>query len=269
MRLTVLTDNYTRVGTTFRGEPGLSYLIEIDGMKILFDTGFSEVFIHNANALGITLCDLDIIVLSHGHGDHTGGLGYVVDVVHQKQVRLVAHPLAVVEKQKDGRQFGLTVALDKLQKAYTLELSRKPVWLSGHLVFLGEIPRRHPFEKQHPLGERLENGALVPDDLLDDSALAVQTGKGLIIITGCSHAGICNIIDYAREVCQEPRVHMVIGGFHLLKADEQTQKTAKFLRDNQITNLYPCHCTSFEAKAVIHNMIPIREVAVGTMLDLN
>ena len=269
MRLTVLTDNCTRVGTTFWGEPGLSYLIEVDGKKVLFDTGFSELCVRNADALGNSLSDLDIIILSHGHGDHTGGLEYVLEVAASNEIRLVTHPLTVVEKQKDGRQFGLTVALEKLQQSYTLKLSREPVWLSEHLIFLGEIPRRHSFELQDPLGERLEKGVFVPDDLLDDSALALRTDEGLTIITGCSHAGICNIIDYAREVCQQTRVLTVIGGFHLCKADEQARKTAEFFRDNQITNLYPCHCTSFEAKAVIHTIVPIHDVAVGTIIDLN
>lgn len=269
MRLTVLVDNNTQVGTKFRGEPGLSYLLEVDEKKILFDTGLSDLFIHNATAMNLNLSDIDVVVLSHGHGDHTGGLEYLLDATEPQRTKLVMHPLAIVEKQKDGQQFGLTVPLEKLKKAFSLGPSTKPVWISEHLVFLGEIPRRHVFENQEPLGSRMEDGSLAPDTLLDDSALAVRTKKGLFIISGCSHAGICNIIDYAREVCQEPCVTGLIGGFHLFKADERTQKTAEFLRDNHITNLYPCHCTSFTAKAAINAIIPIGEVAVGTCLNLN
>jgi len=268
MRLTVLVDNNTQVGTKFRGEPGLSYLLEVDRKKILFDTGASDLFIHNAIAMNLDLSDIDVVVLSHGHGDHTGGLEYLLDVLGPHQTKLVMHPFAVVEKQKDGQQFGMTAPLKKLKEAFTMIPSTKPVWISEHLVFLGEIPRRHAFENQEPLGERIEGDSLVPDNLLDDSALAVRTEKGLFIISGCSHAGICNIIDYAREVCHESRVTGLIGGFHVSKADERTQKTAEFLRDNHITNLYPCHCTGFVAKAAINAIIPIGEVAVGTCLNL-
>lgn len=268
MRLTVLVDNYTHVGTKFRGEPGLSYLLEVDGKKVLFDTGFSDLFIQNAAAMNLSLDDLDAVVLSHGHGDHTGGLAPLLGITQKKRPKLVMHPLALVEKQKDGEQFGLTVPLENLRKAYDIESSSTAVWLSEHLVFLGEIPRRHQFENQEPLGERMHSGALVPDTLLDDSAMALRTEKGLFIISGCAHAGISNIIDHARSVCQESRVHGVIGGFHLLKADERTQKTAVFLRDTQVTNLYPAHCTSFKAKAAINQIVPIKEIAVGTILPL-
>ncbi len=269
MRLTVLVDNYTQVGTKFRGEPGLSYLIEIDEKKILFDTGTSDLFIHNAIAMGLSLNDIDVVVLSHGHGDHTGGLSHLVAKTEAHHTKLVMHPLAIVEKQMNGQQFGLTIPIEKLDKAFTMVPSRAPVWISEHLVFLGEIPRRHIFEDQVPLGERMEGDYLVPDNLLDDSALAVRTEKGLFIISGCSHAGICNIIEYAREVCQESHITGLIGGFHLFKADERTQKTATFLRDNHITNLYPCHCTSFKARAAINAIIPIGEIAVGTCLNLS
>lgn len=270
MRLTVLVDNYTEVGTPFRGEAGLSYLLEVDGKKILFDTGTSDLFIRNAEAMNIALDDIDVVVLSHGHGDHTGGLEYLIDITKPHQTKLVAHPLAVVVKQKDGQQFGLTVPLEKLTDTFVMELSSTPVWISPHLVFLGEIPRLHDFENQEPLGERMEkDGKLVPDTLLDDSALALLTEKGVFIITGCSHAGICNSIDYARLVCQDNRITGVIGGFHLFEAGERTQKTAAFLRDNDIPHLYPCHCTSFKAKAAINAVVPIKEIAVGSSFALN
>lgn len=268
MRLTVLVDNHTEVGTPFRGEAGLSYLIEVDGKKILFDTGSSDLFIKNAEAMGIALDDIDGVVLSHGHGDHTGGLEHLLEITKPNRTKLVAHPLAVAEKQKDGRQFGLTVPLEKLQDTFVMELSSTPVWISSHLLFLGEIPRLHDFENPEPLGERMEDGSLVPDTLEDDSALALRTEKGLFIITGCSHAGICNSIEYARQVCQDDRIAGVIGGFHLFEAGERTQKTAAFLRDNQIPLLHPCHCTSFKARAVINAMVPIEEIAVGSCLHL-
>jgi 7,8-dihydropterin-6-yl-methyl-4-(beta-D-ribofuranosyl)aminobenzene 5'-phosphate synthase len=269
MHLTVLVDNHTQVGTPFLGESGLSYLLAIDGKKILFDTGSSDLFLHNAKEMNLDLSDIEFVVLSHGHGDHTGGLQYLPGVTGARRPKLVTHPLSVVEKQMNGQQFGMTLSLDKLKETFDLVLSSSPLWISEHLVFLGEIPRHHLFENQESLGERIEGDNQVPDNLLDDSALAVRTENGLFIVTGCSHAGICNIVDYAREVCQESRISGVVGGFHVFKADERTQKTAEFLKDSHITNLYPCHCTGFKAKALIDGIIPIGEVSVGTRLDLN
>ena len=97
-----------------------------------------------------------------------------------------------------------------------MQLSSTPVWLSEKLVFLGEIPRNFSFEKGAAVGYVQDReGNKIPDLLPDDTALAYRTGAGLVIITGCSHSGICNITEYAKEVCGDSRVLDIIGGFHL------------------------------------------------------
>lgn len=103
---------------------------------------------------------------------------------------------------------------------------------------------------------------------MDDTALAYNTGDGLFIITGCSHSGVCSIIEYAKMVCNEERIKGVLGGFHLLDVTNKLTQTIEYFKKNDIKRLYPCHCISFAAKAEIHKSIPINEVGVGLSINL-
>lgn len=89
------------------------------------------------------------------------------------------------------------------------------------------------------------------------------------MITGCSHSGICNIIEYAKKVCGEAKVQGVIGGWHLFKVDDRLEKTIAYLQKHNIRELYPCHCCSFQAKAAVHAQIPVKEIGVGKVIEIN
>jgi 7,8-dihydropterin-6-yl-methyl-4-(beta-D-ribofuranosyl)aminobenzene 5'-phosphate synthase len=211
LSLTVLVDNATLIDQYFTGEPGLSYLLETRGKKILFDTGYSDVFLTNAGKMGISLWDLDYVVLSHGHLDHTGGLVPLVNhlteakinTIPHKVPQLIAHPRCFYPRTKIPLpNTGSLLNEDEIRRQFPVNLSATPVWITEDLVFLGEIPRKFSFERTKP-GKHtivLPDGSTRPDLLLDDSALAFRCRAGLVIITGCSHAGICNITEYAREV---------------------------------------------------------------------
>ncbi len=266
MQITVLVDNNTYIDQYFLGEPALSFYIEEGGQKILFDTGYSDVLIHNAKKLGINLNQLDTIVLSHGHNDHTGGLAYLVNQRSLQNTKLIAHPQCFNQKQDEGEAIGSPRSREQLDQCCQLSLTAQPTWLTDKLLFLGEIPRRFDFEGQTPIGEILENGEWLTDRVWDDSALVYQSDAGLFIITGCSHSGICNIIEYAKEICQDDRINAIIGGFHLFELDEQLFKTQAYFFENQIKNLYPCHCVSFTVKAKLNETIPVAEVGVGLAL---
>ena len=138
--------------------------------------------------------------------------------------------------------------------------------MSENLLFLGEIPES--VESRTAIGQQKEASGFVDDYVLDDSALVYKSPKGLFIITGCSHSGICNIIEYAKQICQDDRIHGIIGGFHLFQVDSKLKNTIQYFLDNQITELYPCHCSSFEVRAEIHKHIPIHEVATGMILKI-
>ncbi len=231
MKLTVLVDNNTFIDRYFVGEPAVSYFIECDGRKILFDVGYSDAFIANAKKLGIDLTDIDYLALSHGHIDHVGGLPHLLRLYSESGIRegrpdrprLLTHPFTLLRQTYDrpGKE-KLSLDRSDLDGYFQIEETVEPLWINEKLVFLGEIERRNDFEAGEPFGKIIKNGVLEDDFVVEDSALAYRSRDGLVIITGCSHSGICNIVEYARKVCREDRVVDIIGGFHLLNPAPET-----------------------------------------------
>lgn len=268
MKLTVLVDNNTFIDQYYCGEPALCFYIEDGDSKILFDTGYSDIFIHNAKALDIDLSTITDIVFSHGHNDHTRGLIFLDQQNLLRNIQIIAHPDAFKVRTENEKNIGISFSSEELKKKYKLTVSKDPIHISSKITFLGEIPTYFEFEKRKPVGFLQENSFSLPDYVMDDTALAYNTGKGLFIITGCSHSGICNIIQYAKHVCKEEKILGVIGGFHLFDTSEQLNETIAYFEKNNVTKLYPCHCVSFSAKAEIHKHIPIYEVGVGLSINI-
>lgn len=278
LSVTVLVDNTAGTGHDLRGEAGLSFLIETAGKKILFDTGLSGLFLANAEKMGISLRDLDFLVFSHGHSDHTGGLATLIRHVSDpapdrrkpRVPELIAHPRCFWPKEKEGKMNGSVVSEEDVRKIFPVNLSDEPVWITDDLVFLGEVPRRFAFEQVDSEKRRIHvpDGTIELDFLLDDSALAFRSDDGLVIITGCSHTGICNITEYAREVCDEKHVRDIIGGLHLLTPEpKRLQKTGKYLNRLHLDALHACHCTSDTAKLALAEYCPVQEVGVGMKFE--
>lgn len=266
MKLTVLVDNNTFIDEYYYGEPAVSYYIEDNNTKILFDTGYSDIFLTNAEKMNIDLNKVDKVVISHGHDDHTGGLkDYFKD---PRDVELIAHPSSFFHKEKNGLYIGSPKTTDALKKICHLNLSKEPIRISDNITYLGEIPQINDFEQREIIGKYKENNSLIDDQVIEDSAICYKSEKGLFIITGCSHSGICNIIEYAKKVCNDNRIYGVIGGFHLFENNERLQKTISYLKENNITHLYPCHCVSLAAKIAIAEQIPIKEVGVGLSIEV-
>ena len=266
MKLTVLCDNNTFIDQYYLGEPALCFYLENGEDRILFDTGYSDVFMRNAKKMGIDLDQVKKIVLSHGHNDHTGGLGSLLDLNHW--VTIITHPDTFLYRQDDeGLAISSPLRQNQLEDRCTLKLSREPLRISEHLAYLGQIPQYLDFEPRYRIGKSMIRGRMEDDYLYDDSALVYRGKDGLFVITGCSHAGICNIIEHARKVCGDDRVIGVIGGFHLFEVDERLNKTIEYLRSAQIPVLYPCHCVSLKAKVEMARQLNIQEVGVGLQLD--
>lgn len=268
MKLTVLVDNNTLIDQYFIGEPAVSYYIEDGNERILFDAGYSDVLIHNANKLHIDLGRISKIVFSHGHNDHTGGFLHLSDRYDLSQVKLIAHPDAFKEKREDKECISSNLTEEMVNKICTLSCSKTPISISENIIFLGEVPDLCPFEIRKPIGKQKVGSDLYDDYVLDDSALVYKGKNGLFIITGCSHSGICNIIEYAKKVCNNQKVLGVIGGFHLFHVDTQLNSTIQYFLDNNISELYPCHCVSFKVKTEINSYIPIYEVGVGLTISV-
>jgi len=278
LSLTVLVDNTTLADNDYSGEAGLSFFIETADKKILFDTGLSGLFLTNAERMGIGLRDLDYLVLSHGHIDHTGGLptlarhlaGAPPEGTPSRVPELIAHPRCFWQKEKEGRKNGSAMSEAEVRRQFPTTLSAKPVWITDDLVFLGEIPRRFAFEQDDAAKRSVHtpDGKRDPDCLPDDTALAFRSAKGLVIITGCSHAGICNITEYAREVCGEAHVADIIGGLHLITpTPRRLQKTGKYLNRLHLNALHACHCTALPARLALADYCPLHEVGVGMRFD--
>lgn len=266
MKLKVLVDNNTYIDHYYFGEPAVSYYIEDEDTRLLLDAGYSDIFIKNSNAMGIDLESVTSIVISHGHNDHTGGLKYYFEK-YNNSISIIAHPDAFKEKITGDLKICSPVSEEQLKEKCSLVLSKEPVKISKNITFLGEIPQINDFENRSPIGKQILEGTSSDDFIMDDSALVYKSEKGIYIITGCSHSGICNIIEYAKEVSRENRVLGVIGGFHLFEVTERVIKTVEYFKQNNIEELYPCHCTSFDVKAEIHKALPVKEV--GTGLEIN
>ncbi len=251
----------------YLGEPALSFFIEDEEKKILFDSGYSDVFIKNAEKMNIDLFSADRIVLSHGHNDHSGGLRYLAK--KSSLLSLLCHPETFDYREDDnGLSIGSPLTMQEARKAFDLTCSKSPVQISKHLFYLGQIEESLLFEKRYAIGRRKKNESMEADFIRDDSALAYKGKEGIFIITGCSHAGICSIIEQAKRILNEERVIGVIGGFHLFNVDEKLEKTIEYFKQNSISQLYPCHCVSLAAKIAMAKELTVNEVGVGMVLEI-
>ncbi len=267
MKLTVLMDNNTYIDWYYLGEPAACYLLEDGERTVLFDTGYSDAFLENARRLSVDLSRVSDIVLSHGHNDHTGGLDAFLNRFTQP-VRLYAHPGVFLPKRHRGLNVGCPVSLAALPARVEARLSAEPLAISEHIVFLGQIPRVYDFEKGRAIGEarRPDGTGWGPDELWDDTAVALAVPGGTFVVTGCAHSGICNTVAAAKAQTGA-RVLGAFGGFHLFDADEKLDRTIQTLHALGVDKLYPCHCTSLAVKCAFLSAFPVDEVGVGMTLE--
>jgi 7,8-dihydropterin-6-yl-methyl-4-(beta-D-ribofuranosyl)aminobenzene 5'-phosphate synthase len=258
MKISVLIENCA--GTAVMAEHGLSYLVEHDGRKILFDTGQSDLFLKNAGLLNISIEPADIIVLSHGHFDHGNGLG------HLKGGQLICHPGCFAKRYrgKDMGYIGLAKSKEELASAFDLITSAEPYRISEKIIFLGEIPRLTDFESKNT-SFVLEDGS--PDFVMDDSALALILPDGLFIITGCGHAGVVNTLEHARNVTSVEKIFGVMGGFHLKEDGIQLRGTINYLKEMGVRHILPSHCTELPALSSFYSNFGIRQIKSGDVLN--
>ncbi len=277
LEVTVLVDNYTDIflmeqtnlihraqvppPEVLIAEHGMSCLVRIfagtEEHVVLLDAGISpDCLVHNAEVLNVDPRRIESVMLSHGHYDHFGGLVRMLDRMNTG-IPLLLHPDAFLPRRLNVPTIGRQVVFPRLDEAtlkaagYDIRTSAKACTLANGLLSLtGEIERITEFEKGLPEAEARIDGSWVTDPFRDDQALvAMVKGKGLIIISGCAHAGIINTVEHAKRITGTERVHAVLGGFHLTgpRLDSIIQRTIALLERIDPDFIVPMHCTGWNA----------------------
>jgi len=247
---------------TLLAEHGLSLLITVYQGEakhtILLDTGYTKVGVpHNMERLGINADDIEAIVISHGHMDHTGSLYAILDKLPGR-IPLVLHPGAFVHprytRAPDGamRLWPQTLVQDDLeQQNVEIVASKTPTLIAADMIMVtGEVERTTAFEKGMPNALLEKDGEFVQDPIKDDQALVINlAGKGLVVISGCAHAGIVNTVEYAKKLTGEETIHAVLGGFHLTGPffEKIHEATIEGLKQMEPEVVMPMHCTGWRA----------------------
>jgi 7,8-dihydropterin-6-yl-methyl-4-(beta-D-ribofuranosyl)aminobenzene 5'-phosphate synthase len=233
--------------------------------SMVFDGGFSPTgAVQNARKLGVDLKPVESFVLSHGHADHWGGLKGLMTATGRSSIPLVTHP-DVFRRFRYTQNRNEKYRMPQLTRSYIakagfdLRETREPsMVLQGNVLFLGEIERLTDFEGNSVNSFFKEKGLVKRDDFKDDSAIVMMVkGRGLVIISGCAHAGIINTIQYARKLTGENQVFAVMGGFHLTgKTRNQLKPLLEALRQFNPRHIVPCHCTGRKVSQWIEETMP-------------
>ena len=249
MMWTVLSDNRSddsRLST----EHGLSILLDTERHKILLDTGASDVFIRNAEVLGVDLNDVDYVFISHGHSDHAGGLRYILE--HNRQAKVIVSPDAMSGQffSKRGNLHSITAEWPEIDddRCDLIDQTRE---VTEGLHVIAHIPQIHPMPKGNQnLYVQDANGSYIHDDFRHELALYIDG----LLFTGCAHSGLENILS----ACPWP-VHTVVGGFHLLdgqETDAEIKALAQRLKTKRPeTRFYTSHCTGDHVFEVMKGMM--------------
>jgi 7,8-dihydropterin-6-yl-methyl-4-(beta-D-ribofuranosyl)aminobenzene 5'-phosphate synthase len=256
IKITTLSEN-TAAFAGVLAEHGLSVLVETDEANVLLDTGLSISVANNVETLGVNLKNVDKIVISHGHHDHTGGLRDVLRKM-RKKVEVIGHPDIMASKyaKREGFPAGyIGIPFDRRELeslGAVFVLSPGPVQISENIITAGEVPMNTEYETIDQFLKEMKEGELVPDQLLDDRALFIKTDKGLVVILGCAHRGIINTLHHAQELTGEQRIEMVIGGCHLMNSsEERVWLTIAALKELGVHKIGVSHCTSLPAAAMM------------------
>ncbi|MCD6525419.1 MAG: MBL fold metallo-hydrolase [Desulfuromonas sp.] len=276
VKLTILCENSVGRAIPAIGEHGFSCLIESDGGNFLVDTGQGLGLLNNAQVLDKNLRQLDGVILSHGHYDHTGGLEALLR--YRGGLPVYGHPDIFVERYSKTahslRFLGISQRRELLETLGAQFHFTPQFQQVGEGVYVtGQIPRNTPYEKgDGNLVQRDATGQFFPDPFADDMAVVVETARGLVVVLGCAHAGIINTLNYISEVMQRDRFYAVVGGTHLGPvSQEQFELTVAALKNFHIEKLGVSHCTGQARAAQLRNEFGKRFFfgSVGAVLEVD
>ena len=255
LKITTLLENTQGEHLALKIEHGLSFFIETDNKKIIFDTGSTDSFIYNSKLLKIDVAETDFVVLSHGHYDHTGGIKYLMN--YTKKFKLFTGAGFFNEKYGAcnnsyeflGNDFDETFLRENNVSFSILENQLTQITDSVYLVT--GFDRTFDDEVVNPRFVIRKDNKFVQDDFRDEVMLAVDTDKGLVIVLGCSHPGVKNMISTAEKLLKKP-VYAVVGGTHLVESHgESLKKSVKYLMEKaEIIGV--SHCTGKEAMSLLN-----------------
>jgi 7,8-dihydropterin-6-yl-methyl-4-(beta-D-ribofuranosyl)aminobenzene 5'-phosphate synthase len=284
LRIVTLVENAPKYDSYLKGCFGICFWLEVRSgdihRKILFDVGpVAEAIVHNAVQLGLKLADLDMIVLSHCHFDHTAGLaGVMAEIGHE--IPIFGHP-DIFRPNFVLRPEFMNYAMVAENRRENIErlggyfvLTRSPIEPIPGFLITGEVERTAEFEESGGVSCFTidDGGNLVPDRLQDDySAVINVKGRGIVVITGCGHAGPVNIIRHSIKISGVDMLEGIMGGFHLLQADqERVDRTIEELERFKPRWIAPMHCTGVIPTAKIASALPdeFREIHAGDIVSL-
>jgi 7,8-dihydropterin-6-yl-methyl-4-(beta-D-ribofuranosyl)aminobenzene 5'-phosphate synthase len=266
IKITTLSEN-SIADIDYIAEWGFSVYISIsEGPSILFDTGYRNACVFNADVAGIRLEDIDMIILSHGHTDHTGGLRSVLQKIRNTKpqrthVDVFCHPEATESQHvKHTTEYfyrGCPFQLEELTRlGAQFRTSSEPVWITGDIVLSGEVPMRTDFESVAPICYLKKADEYVESPVVDDQALFLITERGLLVILGCAHRGMINTIIHAKELTGVDEIYMVIGGTHLLNTSRaQQEATLAAIESFGIQKVGVSHCTGMRAASFLNERL--------------
>ena len=262
LKITTLSENSV-ASTVMNAEWGLSILVEAGEQKILLDAGGGNTAAQNAHRLGADLGLIDTIVLSHSHSDHTLGLVPVLSST-KDDIPVLAHPevwdLKYARNKRTGKYYFLGIPYRKeyLESiGARFELSADPQWITPDICTSGEESMTTEYEQIPDTLFKKIDDRYVPDAIADDLSLFIRTELGLVIVLGCAHRGVINVIRHAQTVMDTDTIYMVVGGTHLFTADDhRLERTIADLRDIGVVWLGVSHCTGFKASAALSMAFP-------------
>lgn len=260
--VTTLVDNTVSVGKGHIGEHGLCFFIDTGDRKILFDTGQRSALENNAAVMGIDLSKIDTVILSHGHYDHAGGLASLIN--HTTDFTLLGHPDIFDDKRAKFADSFIPIGSPMGKKEFTekgieIQLSAEPVSITEQIMTSGTVPMTTDFESIEPMFYIKKEEEFAPDQLEDDLSLILDTKEGIVLLLGCAHRGLANILRHVDKLTSGKKIHAIIGGLHLANAtDEKMDRIINILREYDIDKIGVSHCTGPKASAIFFKEFPDR-----------